>query len=137
MGEDDEHGRHVVVVGPCAAGKTTLVGNLRPRGYRLRSCAQEHSSAPRLWQRSACTVVLIYLDAELVTIARRQRRTDWTQARLDQQRRRLAHARAHCDLYLCTDKLTRRQVADIVASYLHNRGIYPAEKGEESYGDKS
>jgi predicted ATPase len=123
----DEEGTHTlrIVVGPCAAGKTTLVRNLRPRGYNIRSCVQEHSFTPDLWKRFSKADVLIYLDVELSTIAQRQHRHDWTQARLDGQHRRLSHARTHCDLYLQTDHLTREQVANAVESFLRARGTTP------------
>jgi GTPase SAR1 family protein len=122
----------VVVVGPCAAGKTTLVSNLRPRGYDVHSCAQEHSHVPELWLKFCQSQVLVFLDAELPTIARRQNRADWTQDRLDRQRQRLAHARAHCDFYLQTDRLTRQQVADAVEAFLRGQGIVPRqERGKD------
>ena len=129
MGDEEESEPRIVVVGPCAAGKTTLVNNLRPRGYDVRSCAQEHSHAPRMWQKFSQAEVLIFLDAGLSTIAQRQKRTDWTQTRLDAQRQRLTHARAHCDLYLRTDDLTRGQVAATVEAFLRGRGIDPEGDG--------
>jgi shikimate kinase len=125
MDDEDGCGPRIVAVGPCAAGKTTLVNNLSPKGYNIRSCAQEHSFVPQLWQRYCRAQVLVYLDAELPTITERQQRTDWTQRRLDKQRRRLAHARAHCDLYLPTDDLTRQQVAESVEAFLQGRDITP------------
>jgi GTPase SAR1 family protein len=129
MAQSSDSSLRIVVVGPCAAGKTTLVGNLRPRGYDIRSCAQEHSYVPDLWQRFAKADVLVYLDAELLTIARRQQRTDyWTQERLDTQRERLTHARAHCDFYLATDHLTREEVAARVQRFLEDGGIPAAGK---------
>lgn len=117
----------IVVVGPCAAGKSTLVGNLRPKGYTIRTCAQEHSHVPRLWTRYCRAEVLIYLDARVETIGRRQGRSDWTEQRLDEQRRRLADARQHCDLYLATDDLTREQVAARVERFLSHAGILPGQ----------
>jgi len=69
--------------------------------------------------------VLVYLDAGVETIGRRQGRSDWTQGRLDEQHRRLANARQHCDLYLCTDDLSREQVADKVELFLAQAGILP------------
>ena len=50
------------VVGPCAAGKTTLVAALREMGYNVRHIAQEHSYVPYMWQRLAKPDLLIYLD---------------------------------------------------------------------------
>ncbi|HEX5503007.1 MAG TPA: hypothetical protein VFW96_10315, partial [Thermomicrobiales bacterium] len=49
-GADARAGPRVVVVGPCAAGKTTLVARLRARGHDAAVCAQEHSGVPYLWQ---------------------------------------------------------------------------------------
>jgi hypothetical protein len=115
----------VVVVGPCASGKSTLVGNLRPKGYTIRTCAQEHSHVAQLWKKYCRAELLIYLDAGVETIGRRQGRADWTQERLDEQRRRLADARRHCDFYLYTDALSREQVAESVERFLREAGILP------------
>jgi energy-coupling factor transporter ATP-binding protein EcfA2 len=123
MDDDSKQGPRTVVVGPCASGKTTLVNNLRCLGYNIHSCAQEHSSARRLWTARCRAEVLVYLDAELETIARRQNRTDWTTRRLEAQRARLADARAHCDFYLQTDDLTREEVARAVDAFLFKQGI--------------
>jgi cytidylate kinase len=125
MNDDPTQATRIVVVGPCAAGKSTLVDNLRPRGFDIRSCVQEHSGVPDLWRRFSRADVLIYLDASLATIAHRQRRSDWTQQRLDVQRQRLSLARAQCDFYLVTDDLTREQVAEQVEAFLHARGVTP------------
>ncbi len=127
MDEEVSTRPRIVVVGPCAAGKTTLVENLRPKGYDIRACAQEHSGVPHLWLTFSRADVLIYLDVELPTIAARQRRTDWTPERLARQRRRLAHARASCHLYLPTDRLSIEQVAEVVENFLHERGIVPGD----------
>lgn len=125
MGETPSPCPRIVVVGPCASGKSTLVANLRPRGYDVRSCVQEHSYMPDLWRRFSKADVLIFLDAGLPTIAQRQQRSDWTQERLDVQQQRLAHARDHCDLYLATDVLTREEVAETVEAFLKGRQITP------------
>ena len=127
MDDDDQRRLRIVVVGPCASGKTTLVNNLRHVGYDIHSCAQEHSGVRKLWRVRCRAEVLIHLDAELETIARRQNRTDWTTTRLDAQRNRLADAREHCDFYLRTDELTREQVATSVDAFLRKRGITGAE----------
>jgi shikimate kinase len=123
--DEGEHSPRIVVVGPCAAGKTTLVSNLRPLGYNIKSCVQEHSFTPQLWKKFSKAEILVFLDAELPTIARRQNRSDWTQRRLDGQRHRLADARAKCDLCLSTDNLTREQVADAVQGFLREQGVIP------------
>jgi len=114
----------VVVVGPDAAGKTELVKRLRALGYDAFSCAQDHSYVPDMWRRIARPDFLVYLDARLETIARR-RAIDWGQERLEELNARLAHARAHCDLYLPTDNLEPAEVVDRVRSALSKAGILP------------
>jgi guanylate kinase len=116
----------VVVVGPDAAGKTELVKRLRALGYNARCCAQDHSYVPDMWRRIARADFLIYLDARLDTIARR-REIYWGQERLDQLNGRLAHARAHCDLYLATDELEAEEVVERVETTLAEAGIVPVK----------
>jgi len=65
--------------------------------------------------------LLVYLDLSLPT-AHRRGRTDWDQAYLDEQKHRLRHARAHCDLYLATDELTEEQVMARVLAFLLESG---------------
>lgn len=115
----------VVVVGPDAAGKSELVRRLRSLGYNARTCAQDHSYVPDMWRRIARADFLVYLDARLETIARR-REIHWGQERLDALNARLAHARAHADLYLPTDELDSHEVAERVQSALAGAGIDPA-----------
>lgn len=114
----------VVVVGPDAAGKTELAKRLRAQGYNARSCAQDHSYVPDMWQRISKPDFLVYLDAQMETIARR-RTIDWGQERLDKLNARLAHARAHCNLYLPTDDLEPSEVANRVQAALSTAGIVP------------
>jgi hypothetical protein len=122
----------VVVVGPDAAGKTELTKRLRTLGYNARSCAQDHSYVPDMWQRISKPDFLVYLDAQLETIARR-RTIDWGQKRLDKLNARLAHARAHCNLYLPTDDLEPPEVVDRVRAALSTAGIVP-HPGRNSSG---
>jgi guanylate kinase len=118
----------IVVVGVCASGKTTLVDGLCARGYRARSVAQEHSAVPRLWTFHAPDF-LVVLDCGLATI-RKRRRVPWGEERLQAQRRRLSHARRHCQLYLCTDDLSVEEMIDCVLSALEkyqNEGNWRSE----------
>jgi hypothetical protein len=126
MSQSDElsEAPRVVVVGPDAAGKTELVQRLRALGYNARSCAQDHSYVPDMWQRLARPDFLVYVDARLDTITRR-RAIDWGQKRLDELNARLAHARAHCDLYLATDDLEPADVVGRVRVALAEAGIMP------------
>jgi len=107
----------IKVAGPCASGKSTLAARLRALGYDASSTAQDHSYVPDMWQRLNPPDLLVYLDVSLAT-AHRRGRTGWDQAYLDEQKHRLRHARAHCDLYLATDDLTEDQVLALVLTFL-------------------
>ncbi len=107
----------ISIVGPCAAGKSTLARNLRALGYNAHDCAQEHSDVQSMWRRIARPDLLIYLDVSLATLHARLG-VDWEPVYLDMQKRRLADARAHAHFYLNTDRLTRDQVCDAAAEFL-------------------
>ncbi len=109
----------LVVVGVCSSGKSTLVSALRERGYNAAAVSQEHSYVSSLWQRSNPDV-LIYLDASLRTIRNRGRRR-WSQSLLDEEHRRLGHARHHSDLYIPTDGLSPHDIASRVLTFLSKR----------------
>jgi hypothetical protein len=112
----------VAVVGPCAAGKSTLVAALRQAGYEARHVAQEHSYVPNMWQRLTRPDYLIYLDvSHTVAIGRRQY-LEGAEEWLREQARRLAHARAHCDLYIDTTELTTEEVREQALTFLRQPG---------------
>jgi len=122
--QDDRNGSRtlhplIAVVGPCASGKTSLVQRLRSLGYNARSVAQDHSYVPDMWRRITAPDVLIYLDAQLATIARR-RRIGWGERYLADERHRLRHARQHCHLYLATDDLDEEQVLATALAFLED-----------------
>jgi deoxyadenosine/deoxycytidine kinase len=98
----------VVVVGPCASGKSVLVEGLTKLGYEAQACAQEHSYVPTMWQMDQPDL-LVYLDATLATI-RRRRQDEFPATELAAQQKRLANARQHCHLYLKTDDLNIEKV---------------------------
>jgi len=123
----------VAVVGPCASGKSVLVARLEAAGYDAWQPAQEHSYVPDMWRRLTRPEVLIYLDVSLPELLAR-RRTNFTQAYLEEQRRRLRHAREHCDLYLPTDDLSEEGVFSRVVSVLDSRGIAPRPASPERHG---
>ena len=114
----------IAIVGPCAAGKTTLQNNLVRLGYDARAVAQEHSEAQTMWQQIARPDILIFLDASLETI-RRRLKVDWEQAYLDEMNRRLTHARVHAHFFLDTDPLTPIRVCDRVVEFLDSSEAYP------------
>jgi dephospho-CoA kinase len=105
------------VVGPCAAGKTTLIAGLRQLGYQAKHIAQEHSYVPYMWQRLTNPDVLIFLDVSFALTLQR-RKLDWTEAEYLEQQRRLEHARRHANLVLDTDGLSPEQVLQRVLQFL-------------------
>jgi predicted ATPase len=107
----------VVLVGVCGSGKTTLAQGLSRLGYEVKECRQEHSGVPYMWQVLSRPDVLIFLDASEEAVARRGR-VFYIRGFVEEQRARLAHARAHCDLYIMTDELTASQVLEQVAEFL-------------------
>ncbi len=109
--------RVIGVVGPCAAGKSTLAARLTPHGYPLRHIAQEHSFVPDMWQRITRPDLLIYLDVSYEEAQRRRPQT-CTAADHAEQTHRLRHAREHADLLLDTDNLTPAEVEAQVLAFL-------------------
>jgi hypothetical protein len=111
----------IKIVGPCASGKSTLAARLRACGYDARTAAQDHSFVPDMWQRLNPPDLLIYLDVSLAEAHKRGRTgSGWDQVYLDEQHRRLRHARAHCDLYLPTDGLTEEEVLAHALGFLRS-----------------
>jgi hypothetical protein len=106
----------VAVVGPCAAGKSTLVAALREHGYDAHAVGQEHSGVPYLWCLGEPDL-LIFLDVDIATTGRR-RDSVWPADLYETQQTRLANARQHADLYLDTSPLTAREVAERAILFL-------------------
>ena len=93
------------VVGPCGAGKSTLVAGLEKHGYACRHIAQEHSYVPDMWQLITQPDILIYLDATFAVSTARAK-LNWLEKDYTEQLKRLAHAREHANLFIETDELT-------------------------------
>jgi hypothetical protein len=105
------------VVGPCSAGKSTLIAGLRQYGYNPRHIAQEHSYVPYMWQRLTNPDILIYLDVSYpVTMERRK--INWTIEEYLEQVNRLQHARRHANYYLNTDQCSIQEVLQRILAYL-------------------
>ncbi len=108
----------VAIVGPCSAGKSTLLPSLTAAGYEARQPAQEHSLVPDMWKRMTKPDILIYLDVSYPVARLRRPYIDGGPERLAQQHRRLAHARRCCDFYLDTSDYTPQQVRKAVLAYI-------------------
>ncbi len=105
------------VVGPCAAGKSTLIASLKKHGYEVRHIAQEHSYVPSMWRRISNPDILIFLDVSY-ELSTHRRRLNWTEAEYAEQHHRLRDARQHADLYIDTNPLTPEQVLKRVLTFL-------------------
>ena len=112
--------RKIVVVGPCAAGKSTLVSTLQALGYDARVAAQEHSAIPTLWQHSHPDV-LIALDVDIAAV-RERRGGQWPEWLHDLQVRRLVAAACAADLSIDTTGLRPETVVDLAVAFLTTHG---------------
>ena len=108
----------VAVVGACSSGKSTLVSTLRDVGFDARHVAQEHSYVPAMWKKISKPDVLIFLEVDFDNLIARWPNANFKPHDLLEQNRRLAHARAHCDLYLNTNQLNPEEVKERVLTYL-------------------
>jgi thymidylate kinase len=115
------------VVGPCGAGKSSLVSGLKAQGYRVRHIAQEHSYVPDMWKRLTNPDILIYLDVSYENTLQR-RKLDWTVDEYREQLRRLRHAHQHADLFLDTNPLTREEVLETVISFIKSTSLPALDK---------
>lgn len=120
MDEPDRTTTRIVVIGPCASGKSTLVARLKERGLDAYAVAQEHSSVEALWARKNPDV-LIALDVSLETV-RQRRSPDWLEAVYLRQHERLAEAYAAADLIIDTNQHDADGVEEIVQAFLRDNG---------------
>lgn len=117
------------LVGPCAAGKTTLARCLGDLGYQVHIIAQEHSYVPYMWQRLTNPDILIYLSVSYQNTKIR-RNMSWTEAEYQEQVFRLRHAIEHADLRIETDQFTPEQVLDQVLTFL---SLFPGKPNSVYY----
>lgn len=99
----------IVIVGPCAAGKSTLAQKLVECGFNARQIAQEHSYVPDMWLQLSKPDVLIFLEASFESCSQRKS-LNWNIEDYKEQMRRLAHAHQNCDLCINTDRLDPDQI---------------------------
>ncbi len=115
----DHHEPVVIIVGPCGSGKTTLVNDLVRHKINARQVSQEHSFVPDMWLKLADPDILVFLDASFQTCKNRKQ-FNWTPADYDEQKRRLRHAHAHCDIYIQTDGKSPSEVLQKALVELEN-----------------
>lgn len=120
-------GRRIVVVGPCASGKSTLAGELRNLGFDARVCGQEHSDIRNLWQRLQPDL-LIALDVDLGTL-RKRRHPSWSEWLYQVQRHRLRFAFHAADLSIDSSMTSADRVVATVLEWLEQ---HPADGGPAS-----
>ena len=108
--------RRIVVIGPCASGKTSLTSHLQRLGYDALACGQEHSEITELWRHQEPDVV-IGLRIELDTL-RRRRSSDWPEEIYDRQMTRLESGYRNADLMVDSDEIDQEEVADQVVAWL-------------------
>ena len=117
MDEPPSSTQLIGVVGPCGAGKSTLVAGLEKHGYACRHIAQEHSYVPDMWQLITQPDILIYLDASFAVSTARAK-LNWLEKDYTEQLKRLAHAREHANLFIETDELTPEAVIQKALNFL-------------------
>ena len=120
MDEADRAGPRIVVVGPCASGKSTLVARLRDLGFEAHAIAQEHSAVRELWKRKSPDV-LIALDVSL-EVVRARRSPTWLEAVYERQHERLASAYAAAVMMIDTAEHDADDVVAIVRQWLQDMG---------------
>jgi len=113
------------IVGPCSAGKSTLIKQLDAEGYICRHIAQEHSYVPDMWQRIVNPRILVYLDVSY-EVSMQRRQLNLTSKEFEEQLRRLSHARQNAQIYVNTDPLSPAEVLHVV-----NDGLADLDPGGE------
>jgi chloramphenicol 3-O-phosphotransferase len=108
--------RKIVVVGPCAAGKSTLVEALQSLGYDAHVSGQEHSEVASLWQRLEPDI-LIALNIDIAAVRQRRGET-WPEWLHDTQVKRLENATQAADLTVDTTELGPEALIARVVAFL-------------------
>lgn len=108
--------RRIVVVGPCASGKSSLAAALQQLGYDAVVSGQEHSEIASLWARAAPDIVIV-LTADIASV-RARRGESWPEWLHDVQMGRLEQAMLNADLVIDTSLLDAFAVLSQATAYL-------------------
>lgn len=106
----------IAVVGGCGSGKSTIVRELRSRGYDAYVVGQEHSAVSYLWNRQQPDFV-IFLDVTLDAV-RQRRDPDWPEWLYQQQQKRLREAAEAADIHVDTASHTIEQTVTTILEQL-------------------
>jgi hypothetical protein len=110
--------RRIVVIGPCASGKTSLTTRLQRLGYDALACGQEHSEIADLWRHQQPDVV-IGLRIGLDTLRQRRSR-EWPEGIYGRQLSRLETGYRNADLLIDCDAIDQELVMNQVVAWLHD-----------------
>ena len=108
--------RRIVVIGPCASGKTSLTTRLQRLGYDALACGQEHSEIAELWKHQQPDVV-IGLRIGLDTL-RQRRSAGWPESIYERQMNRLESGYRNADLVIDCDAVDQEAVSEQVVAWL-------------------
>ena len=111
-------GPKVVVVGPCASGKSTLVRNLHKKGIDAFVAGQEHSAIRNLWAKRDPDII-VALDLDLETL-RKRRGESWPSSLYRVQHERLSDAFAAATTIIDTSRVPEEVVAARVIEIVTN-----------------
>lgn len=115
----DKYDLRIAIVGPCSSGKSTLRRVLQEAGYQdVRNPSQEHTEIVDRWQRYTQPDILIFLDVDYETTLIRRPGIDLGPQRVEKQKQRLSHARAHADFYIDTSLHTPDEIAEATLLFL-------------------
>ncbi|MEJ7837450.1 MAG: hypothetical protein WKF81_01470 [Thermomicrobiales bacterium] len=119
-GEPRDRELSIVIVGPCASGKSTLAVNLREIGINARVSGQEHSEISSLWRRQDPDMVIgLHIDLETL---RQRRGSSWSEWLFESQLRRLHDAYAAAGLHIDTVMLSESEALQAVLRHLESKG---------------
>src|SRR5690606_6747791 len=108
--------RRIVVIGPCASGKTSLTTRLQRLGYDALACGQEHSETAELWKHQQPDA-LVGLRIALDTLRQRRSR-EWPATIYGRQMSRLESGYRSADLVIDCDAIDQEAVMDRVVAWL-------------------
>lgn len=131
-GSTPADGRRIVVVGPCASGKSTLTNRLRELGFDARVCGQEHSAIRHFWRRLQPDL-LVALDVDLRTL-RMRRHATWPERLYRVQRDRLESAFRSADLSIDSSVVSAASAVEEVLAWI---ATHPVERVDTHWPARS